>query len=93
MHRSSGTFLVIAATSSTTFGLTQGGINMPWESAQILSPLIIGLLGLVLFMVYEALWAKSPLVSIAFIVPSQVLSSKGYQVPIYILKNRTSVNG
>lgn len=93
MHGSSGTFLAIAATSSATFGLSQGGINFPWESPRILSPLIIGLAGLVLFMVYEALWAKFPLVSIAIIVPSQVLSSKGYQVPLFILNNRTSVNG
>jgi hypothetical protein len=64
MHRSSGTFLVIASSCSTTIGLTQGGVAFPWDSPRILSPLIIGLAGLVLFMVYEALWANYPVVRI-----------------------------
>ena len=69
---SSGNFLVMASTCSITIGLSQGGVNFSWDSARILSPLILGLVGLVIFMIYEALLAKFPLVSVGFIVLRQV---------------------
>ena len=61
----SGNFLVIAATCSITIALTFGGINFPWSSAHILAPLVIGLVGLVFFILYDAIWARYPLVRFA----------------------------
>lgn len=45
--------------------LTWGGVKYPWISAQVLGPLIVGLVGLGAFLVYEALYAKEPLVRVA----------------------------
>jgi len=67
---------VIASACSTTIALTQGGINAPWQSARILVPLILGLAGLGLFIAYEALWSKHPLVP--FYILSNRTSLSGY---------------
>ncbi|KZT60036.1 MFS general substrate transporter [Calocera cornea HHB12733] len=52
-----GNAIVIGATTSSAIALVQGGIDHPWSSSQIVIPLIIGLLGIVLFLVYEAFFA------------------------------------
>ena len=58
----SGNFLVIASTVAYTIGLTWGGITAPWDSATVLVPLVLGLVGLGVFIMYEATLAKYPLV-------------------------------
>jgi hypothetical protein len=58
----SGNFLVIASTVAYTIGLTLGGITAPWGSVTVLVPLVLGLVGLRVFVVYEATLAKHPLV-------------------------------
>ncbi|CDO69089.1 hypothetical protein BN946_scf184992.g38 [Trametes cinnabarina] len=57
-----GNFLVIASTTCVGLGLTWGGIKFPWSSAKVLVPLIVGLLGLAFFILYEAKWARNPIV-------------------------------
>ncbi|KAJ7711738.1 major facilitator superfamily domain-containing protein [Mycena olivaceomarginata] len=57
-----GNFLVVAATTSTVIGLTWGGIQFSWGSAKVLVPLILGLVGLGLFLLYEGLFAPYPMV-------------------------------
>lgn len=71
-----GNFLIIASSSSTVIGLTWGGVKFPWTSAHVLVPLIVGLLGLVGSMAYEATLARVPLVPIALI--SNRTSLSGY---------------
>ncbi|KAF8585267.1 MFS general substrate transporter [Ramaria rubella] len=71
-----GNAIVISASCSTTIALTEGGINSPWQSARILSPLVIGVAGLVVFIVYEALLAQHPLVP--FSILSNRTSCSGY---------------
>ena len=44
-------------------GLTWGGVRYAWTSAKVLAPLVIGLVGMILFVFYEAKVAKEPLVS------------------------------
>ena len=58
----SGNFLVIASTVAYTIGLTWGGITALWGSVTVLVPLVLGLIGLGVFIVYEATLAKHPLV-------------------------------
>ncbi|GBE78466.1 Efflux pump FUS6 [Sparassis crispa] len=60
-----GNVLVISATTSCMIGLTWGGVQYAWSSAQILVPLILGLCGLVAFMVFEAYVPRNPIVSYA----------------------------
>ena len=57
-----GNFLVITSTIACTIGLTWGGITAPWGSAKVLVPLVLGLVGLGVFIAYEATLAHYPLV-------------------------------
>lgn len=58
-----GNVLVIVSTTSVVVGLTWGGVRYPWLSAHVLSPLIIGLIGLGVFIIYEVYLCKPPVVS------------------------------
>ncbi|KAF7537740.1 hypothetical protein G7054_g3472 [Neopestalotiopsis clavispora] len=49
-----GNLLLIGATVSVLYALTYGGSRYAWSAAEIIAPLVIGLLGLGLFMGYEA---------------------------------------
>ncbi|KAG8923556.1 hypothetical protein FRC02_011057 [Tulasnella sp. 418] len=57
-----GNFLVIASSTITIIALTWGGVKYSWSSYQVLVPLILGLVGLVVFFGYEARYAKEPVV-------------------------------
>ncbi|KAH9962046.1 major facilitator superfamily domain-containing protein [Russula compacta] len=59
-----GNLLVIGSTTSVVIGLTWGGVQYPWSSAHVLSPLIVGLIGLVVFAIYETYLCKPPIVPI-----------------------------
>ncbi|KAJ7066027.1 iron permease [Mycena amicta] len=72
-----GNAIVIAGSALAIIGLTWGGIRFPWGSAQVLAPLIIGLVTLVVFGFYEAR-VKAP------VRPT---------VPPDIVSNRTSFGG
>ncbi|KAL6299612.1 iron permease [Sparassis latifolia] len=58
-----GNVIVIGATTSSMIGLTWGGVQYSWTSVHILLPLILGLCGLVGFMVFEAYVPKNPIIS------------------------------
>ena len=62
----SGNALVVAGTTGCTIALTWGGITAPWGSAQVLVPLILGIALLGFFLVWEAVFAKHPLVGLPF---------------------------
>ncbi|KAF3003881.1 hypothetical protein E8E14_007868 [Neopestalotiopsis sp. 37M] len=49
-----GNLLLIGATISVLYALTYGGSKFAWSAAEIIAPLVIGLLGLGVFMGYEA---------------------------------------
>ncbi|KAN0107400.1 MFS general substrate transporter [Russula decolorans] len=59
-----GNILVTGSTTSVVVGLTWGGVQYPWSSARVLFPLIIGLLGLCVFVIYEIYFCKPPVVPI-----------------------------
>jgi hypothetical protein len=58
-----GNILVTGSTTSVVIGLTWGGVKYSWSSARVLTPLILGLLGLCVFVVYEIYFCKPPVVS------------------------------
>ena len=60
---SSGNFLVISSTTAVVIGITWGGIQYPWSSARVLAPLVLGLVGLIGFFIYEAVSARYPIAS------------------------------
>ena len=66
----SGNLIVIAGSTLAIVGLTFGGIRFPWDSAQVLAPLIIGLALIVVFLIYEGKVPKEPT------IPWEVLSNR-----------------
>ncbi|KAL0954049.1 hypothetical protein HGRIS_005201 [Hohenbuehelia grisea] len=71
-----GNFFLIAATTSCVIALTWSGIQFSWASAQVLVPFIIGLCGLVGFLVYEAIVPKHPVVP--FVLMSTITGLSGF---------------
>ncbi|KAH9956871.1 iron permease [Russula dissimulans] len=55
-----GNILITASATSLVIGLTWGGIQYPWSSAHVLSPLVIGFVGLGIFLIYEVYICKPP---------------------------------
>ncbi|KAL3952617.1 hypothetical protein ACCO45_012560 [Purpureocillium lilacinum] len=49
-----GNIVFVGATVGIMFGLIYGGIKYPWSSWHVLVPLILGLVGLAIFALYEA---------------------------------------
>ncbi|KAJ6020770.1 Major facilitator superfamily domain general substrate transporter [Penicillium herquei] len=48
-----GNVLIMGATAAILCALTYGGSRFPWSSWRIVVPLVLGLVGLVIFMVFE----------------------------------------
>ena len=53
----------MGSATAIVIGLTWGGIQYPWSSAHVLSALIVGLIGLGVFFIYEIYLCKLPVVS------------------------------
>ncbi|KAH9920285.1 MFS general substrate transporter [Fomitopsis serialis] len=71
-----GNLIVVGSSAACALGLTWGGIEYSWGSAQVLVPLCIGLAGLLLFFVYESRWATEPI--IPYYLMSDRTSASGY---------------
>ncbi|THH00030.1 hypothetical protein EW026_g2414 [Hermanssonia centrifuga] len=65
-----GNFIVIAGSTLAIVGLTFGGIQFPWVSAQVLAPLIVGLALIGVFLLYEGKIPREPA------IPWEVLSNR-----------------
>jgi hypothetical protein len=59
---SSGNGIVIASTVAMNLGLTWGGVKYSWSSYHVLVPLIIGIAGIGVFLVYEIRIPEKPIV-------------------------------
>ncbi|KIM76367.1 hypothetical protein PILCRDRAFT_826363 [Piloderma croceum F 1598] len=58
-----GNLFFVACTTSCVIGLTWGGIQFSWGAAQVLVPLLFGLIGLGCFIVYESKVPTNPIIS------------------------------
>jgi len=58
-----GNFLVIGASSSLVLALTWGGARYQWSDPRVLSTLVIGIVGLLAWFVYEMKWSSHPVVA------------------------------
>lgn len=81
----------MGSTTAIVLALTWGGTEHPWSSAQVLVPLIVGLVGLVVFIAYEATLAKNPIVSPSTDHTDNELTET--QLPWSILAQRSSLSG
>lgn len=66
---------MIGSTCAVIIGLSWGGVEFPWNSAQVISALTVGCVGLAVFVIYEWRFAKYPVVRTNVIDPvSQTLN-------------------
>lgn len=57
-----GMFILTASLISLLYGVTSGGVLQPWNSAAVVSTIVIGALGTAGFLLYEEYFAKEPMV-------------------------------
>ncbi|KAG8924947.1 hypothetical protein FRC00_004517 [Tulasnella sp. 408] len=65
-----GNAIIIVSTTITIIALTWAGVHYPWTSAAVLVPLVVGLLGIAAFFVYEAKIPVEP------VVPLELISNR-----------------
>lgn len=57
-----GGFLSIAGLAVVEIGILGGGYQYPWSSAEVLGPLIVGILLIIAFLIWEFRGAKHPMI-------------------------------
>lgn len=57
-----GMAVFVASTSLLLYGITTGGTTAPWSSATVLSTIIIGVVGLGVYIVVEWKVAREPMI-------------------------------
>ncbi|KAI0657008.1 iron permease [Cubamyces menziesii] len=62
-----GNVIIIGSATSCIIALTWAGVTFPWSSAQVLAPLIVGIAGLALALLYDAFVAPFPVIPVAII--------------------------
>ena len=72
--------------------LTWGGIQYPWSSARVLSSLVVGLIGLCVFVIYELYVCRPPVVS-PLAGSYQPELTNAFKVPIVLRMNWTGASG
>ncbi|KAI0310149.1 major facilitator superfamily domain-containing protein, partial [Amylostereum chailletii] len=92
-----GNFLIVSSTMAIVIALTFGGLQFAWKMANVPLPLILGLLGLCAFLVYEILVAAHPIIPVRIIVTDRmtlsgyiqnflnamILATLSYWLPVY----------
>lgn len=56
-----GVIVFVGSSTSFLFGLTAGGVLYPWNSANVIVPMVIGILGMIGFWAIEEYFAKEPM--------------------------------
>lgn len=56
-----GLVVLVGSSIALLYGITTGGVLHSWLSAQTIVPLVIGVLGIAAFVVFEGRWARNPL--------------------------------
>ncbi|KAF7308140.1 MFS general substrate transporter [Mycena chlorophos] len=69
-----GNAILIGSTTAITLALTWGGVQYAWDDSRVLACLVIGVVGLGAFVVYEALVPQFPIVPIGMIMTRTSLS-------------------
>ncbi|KAL5513681.1 hypothetical protein ACEPAH_4080 [Sanghuangporus vaninii] len=82
-----GNLLVVGSTTAVILALTWGGIQFSWGSPRVLVPLIVGLVGLVAFVIYDAKVPRLPLVPFKVLASKEALSGylQGFFTNFYML--------
>ncbi|GJJ10742.1 hypothetical protein Clacol_004969 [Clathrus columnatus] len=84
-----GSILCMGASTAIAIALAWGGVQFSWGSVRVLLPLIVGVVGLAIFIIFEKKWAKEPIICINTLlylqsVISAVVALAGtYFIPVY----------
>ncbi|CCM02629.1 uncharacterized protein FIBRA_04732 [Fibroporia radiculosa] len=62
-----GNAIVMSSSTAVVIAMTWGGVEYAWISAPVLVPLVLGMVGLGCFLLYEGLCAKNPLIPLSVI--------------------------
>ncbi|KAI9768098.1 MAG: hypothetical protein M1840_005132 [Geoglossum simile] len=74
-----GNSTLVASTVSILWALTYGGARDPWSSPRIVTPLVLGLVGLVLFFLYEiSSFCRDP------VMPPKLFSNRTSAVAFFL---------
>jgi hypothetical protein len=73
-----GLAILTGSLGALLFGITSGNVLSPWGSAKIVAPLVVGSLGLVVFILYEHRLASDPVVPLRIFATRTAAS--GYYV-------------
>ncbi|KAH8816680.1 MFS multidrug transporter [Xylogone sp. PMI_703] len=73
-----GVVILSGSLVGVLYGITGGNVLYPWDSPRIIVPLIVGGLGVLLFVYYEHRWATDP------IIPLRLFSSRTAASGYYI---------
>jgi Fungal trichothecene efflux pump (TRI12) len=65
-----GMIIFVGSATSFLFGLTAGGVIYPWNSANVIAPLVIGIVGMVGF------WAVEEFVSAEPMMPMRIFRQR-----------------
>ncbi|OTB04078.1 hypothetical protein M426DRAFT_321171 [Hypoxylon sp. CI-4A] len=66
-----GTCIFVGSVTAIILGLVMGGVIFPWKSANIITPIVIGIVGWIVFHVYESTgFCKDPL------IPNRLFSNR-----------------
>jgi hypothetical protein len=57
-----GIVILTGSLISLLFGVTSGGVLSPWDSASVISSIVIGVLGTIVFLFYEWKIAAEPMI-------------------------------
>lgn len=93
-----GTVLFVGSATSFLIPVTWGGVMYEWNSWRTLVPLLVGIVGLISFMLYEAFIAEDPIIPISIfstrtalvsfigtVLHGMVLWCVLYYLPLYFL--------
>ncbi|KAI0799693.1 iron permease [Irpex lacteus] len=92
-----GSAIVIGGTAAFLLALSWGGVQFPWSDPRTLVPLVVGIIALLGFMIYERSYAKDPIIPWSvFVNRSSVMGYIGtaihgivmytlnYNIPVYL---------
>jgi hypothetical protein len=57
-----GMLILTVSLIAMLYGITSGGVIHAWSSGAVIACIAVGLSGIVLFTLHEALWAKEPII-------------------------------
>jgi hypothetical protein len=82
----------MGSSTATVIAVTWAGVVYAWTSWRILVPLVLGIIGLIGFFVYEAKLAPHPMVRFRLVTANLPIDGSR-QIPLDLLATRTSLSG